>query len=109
MVFASGGSQVVPPLPPPPPPFQNVMGAIFLFVVAMIIWATADIVATFLRDLDVLARQPHDPRVVYRFAQYIFRTFGMGTRQINSIGNATIASQRISKASSKQSKVRGAL
>jgi hypothetical protein len=108
MVFACGGSQVVPPLPPPPPPFPNIMGAIFLFVVAMIMWAIGDIVGTFLRDLDVLARQPHDPRIVYRFAQYIFKTFGMATREINNIGKATIKSQRTSRASPKVTRVGGA-
>ena len=64
MIFACGGSQVVPPLPPPQPPLPHTMGAIFLFVVAMIIWAMCEIVGTFLRDLDVLAQQPHDPRIV---------------------------------------------
>jgi hypothetical protein len=98
LVFACGGSEVVPPLPPPPP-FQNIMGAIFLFVVSMIIWAIGDIVGTFLRDLDVLARQPHDPKIVYRVAQYIFKTFGMATREINNIGKATIRSRRASKSS----------
>jgi hypothetical protein len=108
LVFACGGSEVVPPFPPPPPPFPNVMGAIFLFVVAMIIWAIGDIVGTFLRDLDVLARQPHDPKIVYRFAQYIFKTFGMATREINNIKKVTIQSQITSKTSSKHSKVGGA-
>jgi hypothetical protein len=104
MVFACGGSQVVPPLPPPPPPFQHIMGAIFLFVVAMIIWAIGEIVGTFLRDLDVLARQPHDPKIVYRLAQYIFKTFGMATREINNIGKATIEIQRRSKTPRKDSR-----
>lgn len=107
MVFACGGSEVAPPLQPPPPPFQNIMGAIFLFVVAMIVWAIGDIVGTFLRDLDVLARQPHDPKIVYRFAQYIFKTFGMATREINNIGKSTIQSQRTTKASSKHFSVGG--
>jgi hypothetical protein len=99
MVFASGGSQVVPPIPPPPPPFPHIMAAIFLFVVAMIIWALGEIVGIFLRDLDVLASQPHDPKIVYRFAQYIFKTFEMSTREINSIGNVTISPHRTSKKS----------
>jgi hypothetical protein len=95
VVFACGGSQVVPPLPPPPPPFEHVLGAIFFFVVAMIIWATVEIVGTLLRDLDVLARQPHDARTVYRFAQYIFKTFGLATREIHSIGKETLRAQRV--------------
>jgi hypothetical protein len=103
LVFACGGSEVVPPLPPPPPPFQNIMGAIFLFVVSMIIWAIGDIVGTFLRDLDVLAGQPHDPKIVYRIGQYIFKTFGMATRQINNIGKATIQPRRTSKSTAKHS------
>jgi hypothetical protein len=83
-------------------------GSDFLFVVAMIVWAIGDIVGTFLRDLDVLARQPHDPKSVYRFAQYIFKTFGMATREINNIGKATVQSQRASKTSSKHFSVGGA-
>jgi hypothetical protein len=103
LVFACGGSEVVPPLPPPPPPFLNIMGAIFLFVVSMIIWAIGDLVGTFLRDLDVLAQQPHDPKIVYRMGQYIFKTFAMASRQINNIGKATIQSRKSSKSTAKHS------
>ena len=105
VVFACGGSEVVPPLPPPPPPFQNILGAIFLFVVAMIFWAMVEIIGTYLRGLDVLARRPLDPKAVYRFAQYIFKTFGMASQQIGNIGKVTIKSQRTSKTSSKHSTV----
>src|SRR5690242_6129977 len=82
VVFAVGGSEVTPPLQPPPPPFQNVLGAIFLFVVAMIFGAMAEIVGTYLRSLDVLGRDSGsgrvDPRMIHRYSKYIFKTFGMG-------------------------------
>jgi hypothetical protein len=67
-------------------------------------FATVEIVGTFLRDLDVLARQPHDPRIVYRFAQYIFKTFGMATREIHNIGKETVQSPKTSKKSAKEIK-----
>jgi hypothetical protein len=105
VVFACGGSEVVPPLPPPPPPLQQVMEAIFLFVVAMILWAIGDIIGTLLRDLDVLAQRSHDPRAVYRFARYIFKTFGLATREINNVAKVTLQPQTTSKTSSKRSKV----
>jgi hypothetical protein len=103
-VFACGGSEVVPPLQPLPPSLQHVLEAIFFFVVAMILWAIADIIGTLLRDLDVLAQRSHDPKAVYRFAHYIFKIFGLATREINHIGNATLQSPTTSKRSSKRSK-----
>jgi hypothetical protein len=81
VVFACGGSEVVPPLPPPPPRFPNILGAIFLFVVATIFGSMVEIVAIQLRDLDTIARQPHDPKIVYRSAQNIFKTFGLASQQ----------------------------
>src|SRR5215472_2420559 len=105
IVFACGGSEVVPPLPPPPPSLQQVMEAIFLFVVAMILWAIGDIIGTLLRDLDVLAQRSHDPRAVYRFARYIFKTFGLVTREIHNVVKVTLQPQTTSKTSSKRSKV----
>ena len=107
MVFACGSSEVASPLPPPPPPFQNILGAIFLFVVAMIFWAMVEIIGTYLRGLDVLAQGPLDPKMVNRLSQYIFKTFGMASKQIGNIGKATLKSPRTSKTPSKHSKDEG--
>jgi hypothetical protein len=88
VVFAVGGSEVIPPLPPPPPAPQNILGAIFLFVVAMIIVAMVEIIGILLRKLDVLASGPVDPDTVDRYAVSIFGAFGMAITQIGSIGKA---------------------
>jgi hypothetical protein len=101
VVFVCGSSEVAPP--PLPPLFQNILGAIFLFVVAMIFWAMVEIIGTYLRGLDVLAQGPLDPKIVDRFAQSIFRTFGMASKQIGNIGKTTIKPQRTSKTSTKRS------
>jgi len=90
VVFALGGSEVAPPLQPPPPPLQNILGAIFLFVVAMIFVAMVEIIGTLLRGLDVLGSGPVDPTKVDQYAASIFKTFGMATTQIGNIGKATI-------------------
>jgi hypothetical protein len=101
VVFACGSSEVAPP--PLPPLFQNILGSIFLFVVAMIFWAMVEIIGTYLRGLDVLAQGPLDPKIVDRFAQSIFKTFGMASKQISNIGKTTIKPQRTSKTSTKHS------
>jgi len=67
-----------------------------------------EIIGTYLRGLDVLAQRPLDPKIVNRFAQNIFQTFGMASTQIGNIGKATIKTQRISKTSTKHSTDEGA-
>jgi hypothetical protein len=90
MVFALGSLEVVPPLPPPPPAPQNILGAIFLFVVAMIIVAMVEIIGIILRKLDVLASGQVDLDTIIQYAKSIFEVFRMGVTQIGNIGKATI-------------------
>jgi hypothetical protein len=97
VVFAAGGSQVTPPLQPPPPPFQNILGAIFLFLVSMIFGAMAEIVRAYLLSLDGLisgdrGSGPVDPTKIDRYAQSIFKAFGMAITQIGSSGKTVIKS-----------------
>jgi hypothetical protein len=88
VVFAVGGSEVIPPLPPPPPAPQHILGAIFLFVVAMIIVPMVEIIGILLRRLDVLASGPVDLDTINKYAAAIFGAFALGITQIASIGKA---------------------
>ena len=90
-VFACGGSELTPP--PVPPPFQQVLAGIFVFVVAMILLATVEIVTTQLRDLPaVVGPKKKSQASVATVARGIFSTFGMATQAIVNIRRATIGS-----------------
>ena len=84
VLFAVGGSEVVPPLPPPPPGPLNIMGAIFLFLVAMIFWVMVELIDELLRG-----DGGNDPKNVLRRAEDIFKIFGLGIKATKDAAELT--------------------